>query len=263
MSDWQPLVGTVAGQLAAWTCGEGPRLVFVHGFTQTANSWKPIAARLAADGYESVVVDAPGHGRSADVRADMREAADMLAALCGFGVYVGYSLGGRLCIHAALMHPHLVRGLAVVGASPGIADEDDRGNRRATDNELADHIEVVGVEAFLDEWLAQPLFAGLVVDEEQRGDRLTNTSAGLASSLRQAGAGAQASLWPRLRELNMPVLTMAGELDGKYNAIGRQIAASVPEGRFEGIGGAGHAAHLQDPDQVVAVLQSWLNRINW
>jgi 2-succinyl-6-hydroxy-2,4-cyclohexadiene-1-carboxylate synthase len=253
----------VAGQLAGWTCGEGPRLVFVHGFTQTANSWKPIAARLAADGYESVVVDAPGHGRSADVRADMREAADMLAARCGFGVYVGYSLGGRLCIHAALMHPHLVRGLAVVGASPGIADAGDRATRRAADNELADHIEEVGIDVFLDEWLSQPLFAGLVVDEQQRADRLTNTSAGLASSLRQAGAGAQASLWPRLRQLNMPVLTIAGELDERYSAIGRQIAASVPEGRFEGISRAGHAAHLQDPDQVVAALQGWMSRINW
>ena len=121
--------------------------------------------------------------------------------------------------------------------SPGIADEADRAARRAADDALADHIDDVGVEAFLDEWLAQPLFAGLDVDDQQRADRLTNTAAGLASSLRHAGTGAQASLWPRLRELNMPVLTIAGALDEKFTAIGRQIAASVPEGRFEGIAG--------------------------
>lgn len=238
-------------------------MVFVHGFTQTANSWKPIAARFAADGYEAVVVDAPGHGGSADVHVDLRRGADMLTTLCGFGAYIGYSLGGRLCLHAALLHPHLVRGLAVVGASPGIADDADRAVRRTTDNTLADHLEQVGTDAFLDEWLAQPLFAGLVVTDEQRADRLSNTPLGLASSLRLAGAGAQASLWPRLRELRMPVLTIAGELDAKYNAIGRQIAASVPDGRFEGIVGTGHAAHLQDPDQITAVLQGWLNDINW
>ncbi|MGZ4770468.1 MAG: alpha/beta fold hydrolase, partial [Ilumatobacteraceae bacterium] len=67
MSDWRRL----AGELAAWTCGQGPRLVFVHGFTQTANSWKPIAARFASDGYESIVVDQPGHGDSAEVRTDL------------------------------------------------------------------------------------------------------------------------------------------------------------------------------------------------
>ncbi len=259
MSDWRPL----AGRLTGWTCGQGPRLVFVHGFTQTANSWKPIAAHFASDGYESIVVDAPGHGESTNVRADLRRGADMLTALCGFGVYVGYSLGGRLCMHAALMYPHLVHGLALVGASPGIADEGDRAARRAADNKLADHIEDVGVEAFLDEWLARPLFAGLTVDDEERADRLTNTPEGLASSLRHAGAGAQGSLWPRLRELNMPVLTIAGEHDEKFTAIGRQIASSVPQGRSVGITAAGHAAHLQDPGQFAAVLQLWLNDINW
>ena len=254
MSDWRPLEGRLAG----WTCGVGPRLVFVHGFTQTSDSWKPIAARFAADGYEAIVVDAPGHGESANVRADLRRGADMLAALCGFGVYVGYSMGGRLCMHAALMYPHLVRGLAVVGASPGIADESERADRRAADNQLAEHIVDVGVDAFLDEWLAQPLFAGLELDDEQRADRLRNTPDGLASSLRHAGAGAQGSLWPRLHEMNMPVLTIAGELDHKFAAIGRQIAASVPEGESVEIPGAGHAAHLQDAEAVIDVLVAWL-----
>lgn len=259
MSEWQPLTG----DLTAWRTGAGPRLVFVHGFTQTANSWKPIAARLAAEGYESVVVDVPGHGGSAEVRADLRHAADLLTSQCGFGVYVGYSLGGRLCLHAALMHPHLVRGLAVIGASPGIADDADRAARRAGDEALADHIGDIGVNAFLDEWLSQPLFAGLVLDDEQRADRSRNTPDGLASSLRLAGAGAQASLWARLGDLTVPVLAMAGEHDAKYGAIGRQIAAAVPHGRFDGITAASHAAHLQDPDQVVAALQRWLGDINW
>jgi 2-succinyl-6-hydroxy-2,4-cyclohexadiene-1-carboxylate synthase len=259
MSDWRPL----AGKLAGWSCGQGPRLVFVHGFTQTADSWKPIAARFAADGYESIVVDAPGHGDSANMRADVRRGADMLTALCGFGVYVGYSMGGRLCMHAALMYPHLVSGLALVGASPGIADEGDRAARRSADNKLADHIEDVGVEAFLDEWLAQPLFAGLAVDDEERAARLRNTSEGLAGSLRHAGTGAQGSLWPRLREMNMPVLTIAGEHDQKFTAIGRQIASSVPQGDFVGIADAGHAPHLQDANQVLDVLTHWLTKINW
>jgi 2-succinyl-6-hydroxy-2,4-cyclohexadiene-1-carboxylate synthase len=237
--------------------------VFVHGFTQTSSSWKPIAARFAADGYEAIVVDAPGHGDSTNIRADLRRGADMLTALCGLGVYIGYSLGGRLCMHAALMYPHLVRGLAVIGASPGIADESERAARRSADNKLADHIVDTGVDAFLDEWLARPLFAGMEIDDEQRADRLRNTAEGLASSLRHAGTGAQGSLWPRLREMNMPVLTMAGELDLKFASIGRQIAASVPQGGSLEVPGAGHAAHLQDPEHVIARLTAWLDEIKY
>jgi 2-succinyl-6-hydroxy-2,4-cyclohexadiene-1-carboxylate synthase len=259
MSDWRPLEGRLAG----WTCGEGPRLVFVHGFTQTANSWKPIAARFAADGYEAIVVDAPGHGNSTNIRADLRRGADMLTALCGLGVYIGYSLGGRLCMHAALMYPHLVRGLAVIGASPGIADESDRAARRAADNRLAEHVVDVGVDAFLDEWLDQPMFAGLEISDEQRADRLRNTPEGLASSLRHAGTGAQGSLWPRLREMNMPVLTIAGELDPKFASIGRQVAASVPEGRSVEVPGAGHAAHQHDPEHMTRLLAAWLEELKY
>jgi 2-succinyl-6-hydroxy-2,4-cyclohexadiene-1-carboxylate synthase len=259
MSDWRPLAGRLGGSAS----GQGPRLIFVHGFTQTSNSWKPIAARFADDGYEAIAVDAPGHGESTDVRADLREAADMLTASCGFGVYIGYSLGGRLCLHAALMYPHLVRGLAVVSASPGIADEGDRAARRAADDKLADHILDVGVDTFLEEWLAQPLFDGLTLDDEQRADRLRNTAEGLADSLRHAGTGAQSSLWPRLREINMPVLAIVGEHDHKFASIARQVVASVPEGETAEIPGAGHAAHLQQPQLVVDELVGWLRKIKY
>ena len=259
MSDWHP----IDGRLAGWACGQGPRLVFVHGFTQTASSWKPIAARFAADGYEAIVVDVPGHGGSTNVRADLRGAADLLTALCGFAVYIGYSLGGRLCLHAALMYPDLVRGLAAIGASPGIADETERADRRAADDRLADHIVDVGVDTFLDEWLAQPLFAGLRLGDEQRAERLTNTAEGLAGSLRRAGAGAQGSLWPRLREMNMPILTISGERDHKFAAIGRQVAASVPTGESVEIPGAGHAAHLEQPGLVTDRLSTWLRKIKY
>jgi 2-succinyl-6-hydroxy-2,4-cyclohexadiene-1-carboxylate synthase len=61
----------------------------------------------------------------------------------------------------------------------------------------------------------------------------------------------------------MPVLVMAGEHDEKYVDVGRRIAASVPTGRFQEIAGAGHAAHLQDPGQVTALLQDWLDDIHW
>ena len=50
--------------------GTGPRVVLVHGFTQTGRSWGPIGADLARD-HEVLLVDAPGHGGSTAVRADL------------------------------------------------------------------------------------------------------------------------------------------------------------------------------------------------
>lgn len=253
---WQPLAGPLAA--AALGPHTAHRVVFVHGFTQTGTSWRPIAGQVARDGHRVIVVDLPGHGDSAGVRADLRRTADMVAQVGGRATYVGYSLGGRVCLHLALMYPHLVESLVLVGANPGIADADERALRRASDDVLAAHLLEAGVPAFLEEWARQPLFGGFDPGEADRADRLRNTAEGLAASLRMAGTGEQASLWPRLRELNMPVLAIAGERDEKYLALARQLADEVPTGRWLAIAGAAHAAHLEQPEAVTRAILSAL-----
>lgn len=254
MADWRRLTGP----LAAHVTGSGPRVVFVHGFTQTGRSMIELAERVTRFGHQAVIVDLPGHGESSNVRADLRRTADLLAATAGPAIYVGYSLGGRVCLHLALMSPHVVRRLALIGATPGIVDDDERAARRTADERLAQHIVEVGVEQFIDEWVAQPLFAGLEMSDDDRRDRLGNTPTGLADSLRLSGTGTQLSLWDYLVSLNMPVLALAGELDTKFVPIAERIAASVPDGTFGQIHGAGHAAHLQQPVQVATRLEIWL-----
>jgi 2-succinyl-6-hydroxy-2,4-cyclohexadiene-1-carboxylate synthase len=254
MGDWRELPGPLAARIA----GGGPRLVFVHGFTQTGESWVPIADQFRRRGYEVAVVDLPGHGGSAGIRADLRRTADLLASTTGPATYIGYSLGGRVCLHLAIMYPHVVKRLALLSANPGIIDDDERALRRDADEELAEHITEVGVEVFIDEWVAQPLFTGLVLSADERADRLRNTAEGLSSSLRMAGTGTQVSMWERLRELNMPVFALAGELDQKFVAIAERIATSVPNATFTTIIGAGHSVMAQQPLDVVSRLEEWL-----
>ena len=252
MSDWRPH----SGPLAAEQLGDrqAPRITFMHGFAQTGNSWKPIAEHFAEQGFLATVVDLPGHGGSAHVRADLRRTADMLATVGGTGAFVGYSLGGRASLHLALMYPHLVTSLVVIGANPGIDDAGERAERREADDALAERMHDIGLEAFLQEWCNLPLFGGLQLTPEQLADRLRNTPDGLAGSLRLAGTGAQGSLWPRLRELNMPVLAIAGALDLKFAAIAQQIADAAPEGAAALVAGAAHAAHLQQPETVAVLI---------
>jgi 2-succinyl-6-hydroxy-2,4-cyclohexadiene-1-carboxylate synthase len=184
----------------------------------------------------------------------------MLASICGRSSYVGYSLGGRACLHLALMYPHLVSSLVVIGANPGIADADERAARRDADDALTERMYQVGLEPFLQEWAALPLFGGLRLTAQQWSDRLRNTTDGLASSLRLAGTGAQGSLWPRLRELNMPLLAIAGAEDAKFAAIAQQIADATPSGSCTLIAGAAHAAHLQQPELVQAAIATAISQ---
>jgi 2-succinyl-6-hydroxy-2,4-cyclohexadiene-1-carboxylate synthase len=249
--------GLMLNSVAEGAAGPG-RVVLVHGFTQTQAAWEPVAARLRAR-WRLVRVDLPGHGGSAGVGVGFAEAAGLLGECGGRAAYVGYSLGGRLCLRLALDRPELVRALVLLGASPGIADPAARAERRAADEALAAGIEHDGVAAFLDRWLAGPLFATLPPAGAGLPDRLTNTPAGLASALRLLGAGAQAPLWDRLAGVRCPTLLVAGALDGKFAAIAAEMAAAIgPAAHRALVPGAGHAAHLERPAEVAALLDGFL-----
>ncbi len=235
------------------------RLVLVHGFTQTARSWDPIRGRLGED-VDVVAVDAPGHGAATDVVADLWQAADHVVAAGGRGTYVGYSMGGRICLHLAFAHPDAVERLVLVSGTAGIEDPAERAARRRADEDLAASIERDGVGAFLDRWLAQPLFASLPAQARQAEDRRRNTAAGLASSLRHAGTGTQQPLWERLPELTMPVLLVAGEADAKFGALAERMHALIAGAELAIVPGAGHTVHLEAPDAFVDLLAAWLAR---
>jgi 2-succinyl-6-hydroxy-2,4-cyclohexadiene-1-carboxylate synthase len=201
------------------------------------------------------LLDGPKRALAPATGADFTATADGLDV--GRGVYVGYSQGGRLCLQLALDHPAAVERLVLVSASPGIADPVARVARRDADERLAQEIERDGVDAFLERWLAQPLFATL--PRERAGidaRRAGNTVASLTAQLRDLGQGAQPSNWDRLGELRMPVLLIVGERDEKYVDIARRMAAAIGDARLEVIGGAGHACHLEQPETVAHLLTS-------
>lgn len=233
--------------LAHETRGRGPRLVLVHGFSQNRDCWGRFGELLAID-HQTLLVDAPGHGESAHDAADLVEAGDLIGEVGGCGTYVGYSMGGRMVLHTALSRPDLVERLVLIGATAGIADLGERAARRRLDEQRAGQLLEQGLAAFLDDWLALPLFSGLTDEQHQRAARLRNRPGGLASSLRRCGTGAQEPLWDRLGELSMPVALVVGERDERFRAIAEAMADRMPRADVEVVAGAGHAAHLEAPE---------------
>lgn len=244
--------------LYAEVSGTGPRVVLVHGFTQNRDCWGPVFVDLVRD-HEVCRVDAPGHGRSSSFHAGLRTGARLIADQGGRATYLGYSMGARFLLHLALANPELVERLVLIGATGGIDDPDERAARRAQDEAMAQRVERDGVDAFVDAWLAQPLFAGLTPEVQFRDARSESTVEGLAESLRQAGTGAQDPLWERLHRLDMPVLLVAGGLDTKFTELAHRLRESIGDNATVAIvEGAGHAAHLERSDEFLAVLRSWL-----
>jgi 2-succinyl-6-hydroxy-2,4-cyclohexadiene-1-carboxylate synthase len=238
--------------------GHGPRLALVHGFTQTRRCWGPEADALALD-HELVAIDAPGHGRSGHSEADLVTGGGLLADAGGAATYLGYSMGARLALHVALARPEVVEGLVLVSGTAGIEDDDERAARRAQDARLAARLRADGLEAFLDDWLRQPMFANLPADRAFRAERLENTVDGLAASLEHAGTGSQAPAWGALRNLDAPVLVVVGADDAKFRRLGQRMVEEIgANARLAVLEGAGHAAHLEQPERFLAAVQPWL-----
>jgi 2-succinyl-6-hydroxy-2,4-cyclohexadiene-1-carboxylate synthase len=230
--------------------------VFVPGFTQTAASWAPVIERLRQV-PDPVAVDVPS---GLDFASTAHAIGD-----AGPAAYVGYSMGGRLCLRLALDRPEVVGRLVLVSASPGIADARERAARRAADEELAVAIERGGIETFLEQWLAQPMFSTLPRDAAALDDRKRgHTVESLTHALRALGQGAQEPLWARLSDLTMPVLLVAGNRDEKYVAIARAMADAIDRNASVRLcTGVGHAAHLEDPNAVAAILDEFHGRYPW
>lgn len=237
------------------------RLIFLHGFTQTHHHWhraaRSIECRLPARPAMRFV-DLPGHGLATDDTTGIDEAASALPGLAGPGTYVGYSMGGRVALAAAALGHASVERLVVIGATPGIPDDAERARRVADDEARACRIEEIGVDAFLDEWLAAPLFSTLPPDSADLEHRRCNTAAGLARSLRAFGTGRQRPLWGDLPDIDIPVLVIAGGLDSKFAQIGHEMADALPQATFITVDDAGHAAHSERPDEVADAVAEWL-----
>ena len=254
--------------------GAGETLLLLHGFSGDCSSWDDAARRLQGE-FQVIALDILGHGAS-DSPTDKAcyrmsaVAADIIGLLnqqCLNDVHLlGYSMGGRLALVLALRYPERFSSLILESASPGLADDMARAERKRRDHELADKIEAHGIEWFVDYWERLPIWESQsrlpkTVLRSQCNQRLRNNPLGLANSLRGMGTGAQPSLWRELPDLKLPALLVAGELDDKFRRTNARMAESISRAQMAVIASAGHNVHLEQPERFYAVLRSFLKGI--
>jgi len=246
--------------------GAGPAIVLLHGFTGDASTMSDLTERLAPD-HTVIIPNLIGHGGStgpADrytVDAMAEQVLGVLDALGRPGPHdvIGYSMGGRVALTVACRFPDHVASLSLIGASAGLATEQERIERRSADEQLADSILEGGLEQFVDGWMANPLFAtqarlGAEFLSTARAQRMTNSPEELVRSLRGAGTGTMRPLHDVLDRCAAPVRLIVGRDDAKFRAIAAELAQALPLAAVSTVDDAGHAAHLEQPDAVTAAI---------
>src|SRR3954468_1942873 len=213
---------------------------------QRGEAWEPVATRLAQR-YRVRCLDFAGW--------TFEERVEEIPSA---GALVGYSMGGRIALHAALGDPARVDPLVLIGVSAGVEDRDER---RRSDEALAAWIEQHSIEEVVERWEAQPIFASQPAElrARQRPGRRSHDPRKLAQLLRSAGQGALPPVWDRLHELRCPVLLLAGERDERYVEAANRMASLMPSARVRIVHDAGHAPQLEQPLLVAELLDEYLS----
>jgi 2-succinyl-6-hydroxy-2,4-cyclohexadiene-1-carboxylate synthase len=225
-----------AGPLECWC---------LHGAVGVAADWRGLAKRLAAAAIGTRAVDLwrflecapltlPGFGKALNADAGGEVFRGSGRAL------LGYSMGGRMALHALLEKNQPWQAAVIVSAHPGLESAAGRSARLAADAAWATQAFAGDWQQFLNAWNAQPLLGTTAIREGQAARSLITRRREVARSFIDWSLGGQAPLWERLAEINIPVLWVAGENDEKFRALAERAAGLSPRARLAVAPASGH-----------------------
>ncbi|CAI8583567.1 unnamed protein product [Vicia faba] len=265
-------------------------LVFLHGFLGNGEDWITIM-KTFSESARCISIDLPGHGRSVlhGVECAAKE-PQLSLEIVGDILYkvihhvapakvtlVGYSMGGRIALYAALRFSSKIKGAVLISASPGLKDKLARKIRAAKDDSRARSVIAHGLQLFLSSWYAGELWKSLRSHPHFNrifASRLQhNDVQNLAQMLSGLSIGRHLPLWEDLLNCKVPLLIIHGEKDTKFKKISQAMMNTLcsdlrsnPEKRnytheVVEIPNCGHAAHLENPLPVIAALKQFITKL--
>jgi 2-succinyl-6-hydroxy-2,4-cyclohexadiene-1-carboxylate synthase len=219
----------------------------LHGFLGRGADWNELRSACATESLPALhtpdLFAAPPAHRSLAAWGD--HFAAWVAETDPSPVLLGYSLGGRLALHALLARPTLWRGAVIVSTHPGLTDPAERAARRADDARWAERFLHEDWDMVLADWDAQAVFGGAKRTLERPASAYDRTA--LATALLDWSLGVQEPLAERLNGIPCPVLWVAGVRDARYVQLGRDAMAQLPRGELRIAPNAGHRVPWEGP----------------
>lgn len=235
----------------------------LHGAVGMAADWRSFAKQLAVEKTGSRAVDL---WRFLDCQPmPLTDFGPALNADAGGEVFrgsgralLGYSMGGRLALHALLESGHPWKAAVIVSAHPGLESRAERNARQAADAAWATKALAGNWQDFLKDWNAQPVLGASAIRDSQATGSLVMRRREIARSFVDWSLGAQEPLWDRLPEIAIPVLWVVGESDEKYRALAERAVALLPSAKLVIAPGAGHRVPWEAEEWLAETVSGFL-----
>ena len=254
-----PWTDTGAVSLFHTDAGNGPPVLLLHELGGSSASWHAVGALLMPH-RRVIAVDLAGAGLSEKPVGALpvrRHADDLAALLNALGIaridVLGSALGSVVGALLAGRHPDRVRRLMVCAVAKDMA-----GTTATYLEQRAAKVRAEGMRAVADTSLANAFpDSHAAARAAYRPIYLANDPAAYAElSIGLARADLTDADW---RAVRAPTLVCSGAHDFIWPPeSGRQVAAAIPDARFQVLTDAGHFPHLQTPEDLARIALDFL-----
>ncbi|HUF61265.1 MAG TPA: alpha/beta fold hydrolase [Verrucomicrobiales bacterium] len=227
----------------------------LHGAFQSGALWEPLRRCLPPGSLLETpcLWDMPGESLAGWARRfclHVRQSDDR-------PILAGYSLGGRLALHALCDSPDLWKGGVVISAHPGFADARARSRRLRADGVWLEKFRTAPWPDFLDAWGNRPALRS----SQAATAAVPRRFGRMARALDAWSLGRQEDLRPRLSNISFPVFWLVGEKDGKFVRLAEQAVQRLPLGRLRIVEGCGHRVPIERPDAIAQALEEAMESV--
>lgn len=246
-------------------------LFFLHGFLGKSSDWAPLKSHLSLkDGVRVFSPDyfkEPQLGPQHDFKTwamNFNAWVESLGCAKEKNILIGYSLGGRLALHAYESRPELWSKLAVISANPGFNDDLEtfdpnsapRKERWLNDSFWAEEFLKAPWDLVLRSWNAQPVFGEggkepLRVEKEYSREHLS-------LALTQWSLALQKNFRSFLSKSTDQVALYIGDQDERYMQMATDLKEKIPQLRIEVVEEAGHRILFDNPKRLAGKLARFI-----
>ncbi len=182
-------------------------------------------------------------------------------------ILMGYSMGGRLAMHALVEDPQLWSAGVIISAHPGFISEDLKLQRHLSDTKWAERFLKDDWTTLVKAWDDQEVFrvreplpdAIHLRRTEEDFDRQK-----VADSLCKWSLAGQDNLRPLLADLDLPVLWLTGADDKRYRSVLSDFMLDMVDSPFHEwveVPNAGHRVPWDAPSAFSSVVQEFISRL--